>query len=227
MVVHMSAKGGLIFRDYIEKLGWGTHLCSIYRDKAEQLSVVAPYFAFGLQHNEKCVCIVGEAGQEDVCRALGRLGIDTENYIRQGQLSFRTKEESYLRDEFFSPLAMLDLIEQTHYSALKAGYSGLRASGELNWVAQDFPGTSRVIDYEREANFLFRHNRLIALCQYNEKVVPENILLGVMHTHPKTVIHGRLYDNPFFVPPDIHGRQADKEYPPGEYYKLRDSLITV
>jgi hypothetical protein len=221
----MANTGDLIFKDHVQELGWGTHLCSIYRDKAGQLSVVAPYLAFGLQHNERCAYVTGEISKEEICRALSMMSLDAESHVCQGRLIFLTQEETYLRGGFFSPLGMLDILAQAHYQALKDGYGGLRVSGEGNWAAHNFPGSERILDYEREVNFLFQRNRLIALCQYNETIVPENILLGVMQTHPKAVIHGMLYDNPFFIPPHISDKQAGTQYRAGAYYQIRDSLI--
>ncbi|MDD5731229.1 MAG: MEDS domain-containing protein [Candidatus Omnitrophica bacterium] len=207
------------------KLSWGTHLCSIYRDKQEQLNVAAPYLAFGLKHGQRCVYIPGETGKEDVCRSLTDYGITAEEYINKGQLIFLSQEQTYLKDDFFSPIAMLGLCQDAHYEALKSGYSGLRGCGELNWVSENLPGANRIIYYERELNFLFLHNRFIAMCQYNENKVGEDILLGVIYTHPKVIIYGKSYDNPFYVPPDILQKQEKKTSPPGEYYRLRDKII--
>jgi hypothetical protein len=215
-----------IFSDIVPSLNWGAHLCSIYRNKKEQLAVVLPYLAFGLKHEERCLYIGEEGRQEDLCRGLKSYGLDAEDCMRNGQFIFLTKEETYLKDNFFSPLAMLDLIINAHYEALKAGYKGLRGSGETNWVAQDdIPSAKRVIDYERDLNLLFLRNHLIALCQYNEDIVPEDILQGVIYTHPKTVFYGKFYDNPFYVPPHLFKEQADQEYQVGSYHRLRNRII--
>ncbi|MFA5155921.1 MAG: MEDS domain-containing protein [Candidatus Omnitrophota bacterium] len=221
----MENRDSLSFQDRVQELNWGAHLCSLYRDKKEQLSVVAPYLAFGLQHNERCIYVTGDTGQEEVCRALDGSGIDIDSCLKKGQLIFLTKEETYLKNNFFSPLAMLGMIQDAHYEALRAGYSGLRGSGELNWTAQDFSGAERVIEYEREINFLFPHYHIIALCQYSEMKVPENVLLGALRTHPKAVIHGILYDNPFYTHPAVAGKAEGDEYLPGKYYELRNRLI--
>lgn len=221
----MRNNGDSVFKDRVQELNWGAHLCSIYRDKTEQLSVVAPYLAFGLQHNERCVYIAGDTGQEEVCRVLNGSGIDVDGCIKQGQLVFLTREETYLKHNFFSPLSMFAMLQDAHYEALRAGYSGLRGSGELNWVAQDFSGVDRVVEYEREINYLFPHYHLIALCQYSETIVPENILFGVLRTHPKVVIYGMLYDNPFYIHPTVFSKEGDDGYQPGKYYELRNRLI--
>ena len=224
-MLSMTGINGTIFKDCVSSINWGAHLCSIYRDKKEQMAVAVPYMATGLQNNQRCIYITDKPGREDICGALGKIGIDIEGCIGKRQLIVLGPEEFYLKDGFFSPVAVLDLILNAHYEALRDGYSGLRGSGNFNWIEHGHSISNRLIDYERELNFLFWHNRLIALCQYNETIVPENILLDVIYTHPKVVIYGKLYENPFYVSPDLFNKQADKGQPQENYYRLRDNLI--
>ncbi|MBN1913871.1 MAG: MEDS domain-containing protein, partial [Candidatus Omnitrophica bacterium] len=184
-----------------------------------------PYLECGLINNERCFYVTGDLKKEEICQALSSRGIDAQGCIERGQLIFSTKEESYFKEGFFSPLGMLNLVQYSHYEALKAGFSGLRGSGELNWVSEGLSDSSKVTDYERELNFLFRYNRLITLCQYDEEKVNEKILLQVIYTHPKVVIYGKYYDNPNYVQPEIlRGHLMDK-YEQDKYSKVRDSII--
>lgn len=210
----------------ISKLGFGSHICSIYRNKQEQLPAAVHFLANGLKQNERCVYVIDIDGQADICLGLRDLGIDIDSCIRKRQMIFLTKEQAYLKDDYFSPLAMLGLIKDAHYQALKTGYNGLRCAGEGNWAGRQYPGVGMIIDYEREVNSLFLRNRLNALCLYNEEVMPEKILHGVLQTHHKVIIYGAMYNNPFYIPPEEFENQIREEYKPGTYQKLRDSIIS-
>lgn len=201
-------------------LGWGTHICNIYRNDEERISVVAPYLQFGLLHNQRCIHISEEIEKKDICRTLRELGIDVDSCIRSGQLILLTEEETYLKEGFFSPLTSLNSLQDAHYDTLKSGYSGLRCCGEVSLT----PKNDRLIDYERDVNYLFLHNHLIALCQYHEEKIPENILVDVIHTHPKIAIHGKFYNNPFYISPNILRERRPQEYKPGYYFTLRDYI---
>ena len=222
----MVAENGAIFKDCVSTIGCGSHVCNIYRNKKEQLEVALPYVVAGLEDNQRCFYVADKEGREDIRYALRKAGIDVNGCIGKGQLIITGKEETYLRDGFFSPIAILDMALTAYYEALRDGYSGLRGSGDLNLSDRDGYIFNDLIDYEREVNYLFWHSHIIGLCQYYEASVPEDVLLKVLYTHPKAVIYGRLYENPFYIPPTIFNKQSDRAYPQGVYHKVRDKLIT-
>ncbi len=213
------------FSHRVHEVNWGSHLCSIYRNRREQLSVTVPYLAFGLQHSERCIYIT-DRGSLDICRLLKRYSIDAEEYLKTGQLAFLTTAQTYLRDGFFSPTGMLDYIEYSHYETLKSGYYGLRGSGELSDFSWDGSFNEKLIEYESRLNNCFVRNRLVAICQYDERKVPEEVLLHVLQTHPKAVIYGVLYNNPYYVPPQQYRPKFDEPYASGDYQALRNKIIS-
>ncbi len=209
----------------IRQMTWGVHACSIYRSRQEQLKIMMPYIASGLKQNERCLCILCQDTRDELCQKLDNYLVDFEYYVNSGQLVFLTAQESYLKEGFFSTLRMLNDVAYGHYQALKDGFYGLRGTGELNWAAEELPGVKNAIDYERQLNHLFERNHLVAICQYDETRVPEDILLNVLYTHPWAFIYGKLYSNPFYIPADDFKQVMDEEHPAGTYQKLRDSII--
>ena len=210
---------------YFLQIALGMHVCSIYRNKEEQLSVIIPYLIFGLKHNERCVYVIGENTKEDICRLLNESGIRSNSYIQSGQLVFLNKEDTYLREGFFAPQRMLDLVENAHYEALRDGHYGLRGTGEMSWVLEELPGSDKLIDYESKINQIFPRKKMAVICQYDETKFPENVLLEVLHTHPKVIIYGTVYENPHYISADEFADHLEYKYPPGTYQKLRDNII--
>lgn len=209
----------------LRELGPGTHLCSIYRNKNEQLSAAIAYLTFGLRHNERCLYVTAENSKEEICERLKASGISPQDYIGSRQLLFFTSRETYLEEDFFSCLRMLDKLENAHYEALRDGYSGLRGSGEMGWAIGKPPGSGRLIEYESLLNQAISRRRTIAFCQYDETQFTKDILLNVLYTHPKVIIYGTLYDNPHFLPTQEFSMKMEEPYVPGTYEKLRDSIL--
>jgi PAS domain S-box-containing protein len=188
-------------KEILKQFPLGTHLCSIYRNKEEQLSIVIPYILIGLENNEKCIYIVDERTTEEIVQAFREANIDIEKYISTKQFEFVTKEESYLKDGFFSPSRMIAMLNQVHVQALKEKYNGLRVAGEMTWVLTNLPGTENLVEYESELNYFFPQSKATAVCQYNETRFTPEVLLNVIYTHPKIIIYGDVCENPHYIPP--------------------------
>jgi hypothetical protein len=171
-----------------ERLPLGEHFCCIYKNKEEQLEVVIPYIVIGLESNEKCIYIVDENTKEEISAAFAKLGIDIAKYIRSGQFEFFTKEDAYLKEGYFDPDKMIQLLKEAEKKAIGAGYSGLRVTGEMTWVFTKLPGVDRLMEYEAKLNYFFPESRSTAICQYNETKFKPEVLLDVIYAHPKVII---------------------------------------
>lgn len=186
----------------IEKLSYGEHLCSIYSNRDEQMSVIIPFILAGLKRNDKCIYIVDENTKEDIVSELEK-HIEIGSFIESQQMEFLTKEEAYLKDGFFDPDRMINLLKDVEREAVEQGYSGLTVTGEMTWVLSNLPGVERLIEYEAKLNYFFPKSKCVAVCQYNENLFEDRILVGVIHTHPKLILHGFVTENPYYIPPDV------------------------
>jgi hypothetical protein len=214
------------FSDYCQEDMFGAHICSIYRDTDEQLTAIIPYIVFGLKRNEKCLYIIDQNDPEYLYHRLKVAGIRPVHHIQSGQLSFLNKEQTYLKEGFFSPIAMFDMLQQYHYETLKSNYMGVRGTGEMSWASDNPPNIMNLLlDYESRLNSFLPSKRMVAVCQYNEKKFQEEVLLNVLYTHPKVIIYGNLYANSFYKPPERFEREKNLEYLPGTYQQVRDKII--
>jgi PAS domain S-box-containing protein len=184
----------------LETLTYGDHLCFIYQSREEQMSVIIPFILEGFKRNEKCLYIVDENSEEDILREIKK-HCDVENYITSGQLVILRKEETYLKDGFFDPDRMIQLVKTAEREAMEEGYSGLRGTGEMTWVKDS--EAERLLEYEAKLNHFFPKNRCIAICQYNEKKFDPGVLIGIIHTHPKLILYDTVLENPYYIPPDV------------------------
>lgn len=212
-------------RKEFENLGLGEHLCCIYNNSEERFSVVAPFMAIGFERNEKCIYIVDESTQEEVVLALKRSSIDIDRCLRQNQCQFLTKEDAYLKDGYFDPDRMIEMLRAAEKQALKEGYGGLRVTGEMTWVFTKLPGVERLMEYEAKLNYFFPKSRSTAVCQYNENKFTPEVLMDVIRVHPTIIINGSICPNPYFVPPDEYLERMKGRVLKATYERTKADII--
>lgn len=181
----------------------GDHCCSIYNNTEQQFSIIIPFIIKGLENGEKCLFIVDESIASNINAFFKDNKINLNTYIDSGQFSFLTKEESYLKEGYFDPDQMLELLKSNLHQALDEGYSGLRVTGEMTWVFSILPGVERLMEYEAKLNELIPNSKITAICQYNENRFTPEVLIDVLRTHPKVFLYGDFYNNNHYESPDI------------------------
>lgn len=189
------------FYDSVKEMGPGDHLCVLYKTEEEHRALIIPYIREGLLSNNKVIYITDIHTANIVIAYLNEDGIDVNPYLEHNQLQFLTSDESYVKDDVFSPDAMLDLLQNETQKALAEGYTALRVTGEMTWSLRHFPGSERLIEYENRLNFFFPNNKALALCQYDIRQFSPELLLDVLRTHPIVAIGTEIYNNIYYIPP--------------------------
>jgi transcriptional regulator with GAF, ATPase, and Fis domain len=197
----------------LEQIGSHDHLCSIYDSQEEQFSVAIPFIRIGLDRGEKCV-YVADDGTEDVVReAMQAEGIDVERAVASRALVLTTKEQTYLKRGSFDPDWMFSFWKEATASAMREGFSLLRATGEPEWLLTGSPELEHWIQYESKVNHTLSENNCLALCQYNRHRFPPEVILDVIRTHPIVIYRGAVCRNVYYVPPDefLGTKHAERE----------------
>ena len=210
----------------METMPQGTHMCSIYKNDDEKFAAIIPFLKGGQARGERCVYIVDESTSEEMFSLLNQRGYNLFKGINKwGQWQFLTKDESYLVGGSFDPERMIKLLRETERKTLEDEFEGLRVTGEMTWVLLKMPGSEKVIEYESKLNLFLPGSRTLAICQYNENKFDEDTLIKVVYTHPKIILYGNLYDNPFYIPPEnfnevLAGKKTD-------YRSAVDTLVKL
>lgn len=187
------------------------HLCLIYESPEEHLAAAMPFLASGLKNGERCLYIVDDATAETVHRAMKGEGIDVGAARDSGALYLLTKKEAYLRDGYFSPERMIDLLSDHTRQAKGMGYRALRMAAEMTWALGTEPGRERLLEYESRLNRFFTSHECLAACQYNRTRFSAQIIRDILYTHP-IVIHGSLvFRNMFYIPPEEYLAPAEQQ----------------
>lgn len=148
-----------------------------------------------------------------------------EEFIESGQFEFLTKSESYLKDGYFDPDKMINLLKNAQDEALDAGFTGLRVAGEMTWFFSDMPGVEGLMEYESKLNEFLPDSKVVAVCQYNEEKFPPEILVDVFRTHPRVLIYDDLHESPYYMPPRIFAAQLKGEVTGEHYESMKEDII--
>jgi PAS domain S-box-containing protein len=190
----------------LEQLGPHDHFCSIYESPEEHYAVAVPFVRIGLDRGEKCIYIADDGMAGDVREAMQSGGIDVDRAIASKALVLATQEQAYLEHGSFHPDWMTTFWKDATQLAISEGFSALRATGETEWVRDwVLRGDSRLehwMEYECRLAHTVAENRCSALCQYNRRHFPPELILDVIRTHPVVVNGGTVCRNLYYVPPD-------------------------
>ena len=166
----------------VEHVPYGIHMCHFYRDRADLVAALVPFFVAGLRSNERCIWITAEPLRAaDARLELQRAGLDVEVVIRGGALAIEDYAGWYTAAEGLksSEAARLWLDEERR--ALADGFSGLRITGNASFVTPEtWPD---FMDYEEAVHRAFQGRRIVSLCSYDIRRCGAVKLLDVVRRH--------------------------------------------
>ena len=186
----------------LERLGPHDHLCSIYESPQDHYAVAIPFIRIGLDRGEKCIYIADDGTIGDVRQAMESEGIDVERATATKALVLATKEQAYLEHGTFDPDWMFTFWREATQLAMSEGFSALRATGETEWVLRGGCGLERWMEYESRLTHTLSESNCSALCQYNRRLFPPELILDVIRTHPTVVYDSTVCRNLYHVPAD-------------------------
>jgi hypothetical protein len=182
----------------------GDHVCTLFSSPEEQLSAAIEYIRQGLARKERCLYVCGEQTCDEFRAALRSAGIDVDREETRGALVLLTKETGHLSGGTFSASRMIGLLAKAVADALRDGFEGLCAAGDMTWLLDHAPGSEELAEYEALLNDFYRNNRALGLCQYNRRLLPKTVLDDGIATHPTVCIGGAVrLTNPFYELPQV------------------------
>lgn len=187
-----------------EQGGASRHKCLIYDgDPSEQLPVVVPLLKDGLERNWRCLYLGDPDMVMMVDTALVANGLDTTRETHRGALTL-SSDRSHLVGGAFQPAAMIDGLCTMIDAAVRDGYEGLCATGDMRWELGDDRNFDRLIEYEALLEQVFQEKPLRGVCQYHRDVLPPQAVRDALITHRSAYIGNMLNrDNLFYIPPEL------------------------
>jgi DNA-binding CsgD family transcriptional regulator len=159
-----------------------------------------PFLEEGLRQGDKCLCLIDDVEPALVRdRAVGQPGPDYSR--RSAQLDVERSSDAYLRSGEFSVEDMVSFLSESVGAAIADDFDLLRAAGEMSWVLSGAPGWDDLFVYESSLNHVVAQVPAILMCLYDLKKFGAEMLVEVLHTHPKVLLDGTVIDNPHYVDP--------------------------
>jgi hypothetical protein len=166
----------------VPHLQWGSHLAHFFGSGGELRDLLVPYFKAGLENNERCLWVTGEAFTADQARSALRAAVpDLDKRERDKQIEIANGAEWYATGQKLRPDELVSGLLQREQDALGLGYVGLRTNGNCAWVSQDQWADFQ--EYERLVQEAGRSRRMICMCSYCITQLADGSHLQVMQRH--------------------------------------------
>lgn len=179
----------------------GEHICTVFDDEEQFLATAAEYVADGLVSGEQVLFVCqSDAAVQQFRAALRELGINVEAMLKRNALLESTHAKAHLAHGRFESERMLTLLNDAVENALNAGFTGLRACGDMSWLLVQPDAADQALEYEALLNQFFRGVRGCAMCLYDRHRLPPRLVDHALATHSSVVIDGRHRSNPFYRP---------------------------
>jgi DNA-binding NarL/FixJ family response regulator len=179
------------------------HIAAFFQSRAEEDSVLQPFFAEGLKQDDKAVHIIEPPSRAQHIARLQEAGIDADETIKRGQLELLSWGRMYLADGHFDQDAMLERIRSALAAGSEQGYARTRLVGHMEWALEDAPGVRDLVEYETRLNDFPHKGDDVIVCAYDLARFSAGVIVDVIRSHPAVVMGGALQDNPFYVPSDL------------------------
>jgi hypothetical protein len=154
------------------------HACHFYRNRAELVAALVPYFIAGLRANERCLWVTAPPfSAREAVQALWEKGV--EDAIQAHALRILD-----FNDWYTSSIKGLDVVQvwlNEEERALAEGYSGLRIAGNMSFLKPD--EWSTFVEYEQAVTAHFKSRRIVALCSYALSQCNDQQMSDVLHAH--------------------------------------------
>lgn len=179
------------------------HKCLIYDGHpSEQLPVIVPLIINGLRENRRCLYLGPPEMLQMVDSALAAKGVNITKETRRGALVF-SSDRSHLRNGF-DPYSMIGMLTDFIDDAVRDGFQGLCATGDMMWELGTEKNFDLLLEYEALLEQVFREKPLSGICQYHRKTVPGHAIRDALLAHRSVYLGNELNDdNLFYIPPEL------------------------
>jgi hypothetical protein len=185
------------FKEKFESLRQGHHACLFY-DRAEvSREITIEFINMGLQKNERCIYRADTLAVNAVIAGLAAAGVDVKSETARGALDL-TPARDYLVEGRFDGGHIIKFLSEGIDHALKKGFAGLRATGDIVWEFGSDENMEQLEEYESKLDKFCAGKKITVLCQYDCNAVPANHLRHALGCHNAIVYEEVVFLNNTF-----------------------------
>ena len=169
------------------------HQCLIYAGSpAPHLPALMALIRQKLNENTRCLYLNSPPMVAGMRSYLYAAGVDVPKEVMKGSLIL-SSDRRHLTDGSFDIDRMLTLLNDAVCQAVKDGYQGLWATGDMSWEFGPEKSFSTLMEYEWRLEDLFqRQPNLSGICQYHADTLPHEVLRQGVMTHQALFISDTL-----------------------------------
>lgn len=132
---------------------------------------------------------------------LAAAGVEVHTRISQTSLIL-SSDRGHLTDGGFDPERMIRSLDDAVVQAVKDGYEGLFATGDMAWEFGSEKNFPKLLEYEWRLEKLFHSQPMLrGICQYHIDALPREIPHRGLLMHPEVFVNDTLSRiNPQYVP---------------------------
>lgn len=195
----------------ISSVEFERHQCMIYQGSPVAfLPDIAAVTVEKLKARFRCLYLNSPPMVAGLRSYLAAAGVAVADEVRRGALIL-SSDQSHLIEGRFDADNMLTKLADTLDAALRDGYAGLFATGDMTWEFGSEKNFEKLLNYERGLEQLFRFRpELHGICQYHRDTLPADAVEAALCTHRAAFINQSLsLINPCYGPTEDRSFQAD------------------
>lgn len=169
------------------------HQCLIYAGPpSRHLAALAVTLRAKLWRNYRCLYLNSPSMVGGIRSFLGAADVNVEEEIARGSLVL-SAEQGHLIDGRFDVPRMIETLGAALDQALRDGYAGLWATGDMTWEMGPQKDFSKLLDYEwRLEEFMRQHPEMSGICQYHAETLPREMLRHGLLAHRSIFVNETL-----------------------------------
>jgi hypothetical protein len=169
------------------------HQCLIYEGApSRQLPALAATIRQMLGANYRCLYLNSPAMVAGMSSYLAAQGVEVAREVSRTSLVL-SSDLSHLSRGDFDVEEMIGKLEDAVVQALRDGYKGLWATGDMSWEFGGQRNLHKLFRYERQLEELFRRQPMLCgICQYHGDLLPDDILQQSLVTHRAVFVNETL-----------------------------------
>lgn len=170
----------------------GRHQCLIYDGTpSSHQPAVAAILLDKLKQNYRCLYLHNPSMIAGIRSHLAATGLDVEHELREASLVL-TSNRPHLAGGHFDVEAMIESLEDTLNRAIRDGYKGLFATGDMSWELGMEKEPSKLLEYEWRLDSLFeKRKELSGICQYHVGSLAREMMRHSLLSHPSIFISAK------------------------------------
>jgi len=181
------------------------HQCMIYTGSPTMhLRGLATLAKGRLSANWRCLYLNSPAVVAEMRSQMRVVGVAVGREEQRGALIL-SSDQGHLKDGRFDVDRMLAMLEDAIREALRDGYVGLWATGDMSWEFGNEKDFSRLLEYEYALERLFeREPALSGICQYHTETLPTDAVNWGLLSHQGLYINEAVSrPNPYYEPANL------------------------